>query len=323
MKEHKLMLTFLVPILLSHSLHAQTRFSLPEEIEAIALLRAVVISKDTAQIPVVLQYLKHRSDKVRAAAALTLGRLKVLEARPLLESLAQNDKWAKRAAQVALARLEAESKGKDPIEKVTVFLSVLGLTLERLNRSVQFDKFTKKLTTPHHLELLELVDMLAEMKRRGVETQTVEWQIPFEADYAASLKLQLSTMSQKQRITFLIQNILNLHGTVERYYDVQALADEGPAAVPAIISALQEIHREIKRNGFTRKGGAIGNLIGALRCIGDKRALDILRAFEAQPGIFWLPYDPEKGKPDYFVQGAARAAIKDIKEGRRYCVAWF
>lgn len=298
-------------------------FPFPEDADAVAILREIAISKDTKHLSLVFHYLKHKPGVVRAAAALTLGRLKVREAIPDLEAIIQNDKFARRAAQVALARLKADLEPISPHEKVRLFLSNLGLDLDRLNYSVRVNKSNRALITPYRLELCELADMLVDIKSKGIDTQPIELKIPFEAEYGAILKLHLSAMPQKQRIAFLIRNILTLNPTIERYYDVQALADEGHAAVPSIISALQEIHKEIRKNGFSRRGGAAEKLIDALRCIGDKRALPILQTFEAQPGVFWLPYDPEKGKLNYFIQGAARAAIRDIKEGRRYCVAWF
>ncbi len=165
--------------------------------------------------------------------------------------------------------------------------------------------------------------MIAKANRRGVDTRALEKKIPFEVDYPSALKTRLSKMGQKERIAFLIRNILTLRPTWEREYDAQALADEGAAAVPAIVATLTEIHGEIKRNGFTRKGGAVHLLMAALRCIGDNRALPILQMFEEQPGVFYRDYDPNKGKPNHFIRGSAQAAIRDIKEGRHYCVALF
>lgn len=300
-----------------------TKPLLPAEAEAMARIRHIGVWGDRMRLNEVIKGLDHESERVRAVAALIAGRLGVQEAREKLQKLTGNRLEDASAAKIALARLNAKAYQTNITAQVRSFLSALGFSIMSLNLSVGWEK--KMSDMPISLETLalrEVAGMVAEANRQGEDTTAMEQEIAFEMDYASALKVSLSKMKQKQRIAFLINNILTLPPTGERYYDAQALADEGHAAVPAIVAALTEIHNEIKRNGFTRAGGAAHLLMDALRCIGSPKALPILQKFETQPGIIWYG-GPEKGKPDRFIRASAQVAIRDIKEGRRYCLVHF
>jgi len=292
----------------------------PQEREAIALLREIANKQDRKRVGLVLKHLDHESERVRAAAALVMGRLggEGIEVENKLTQLSQSSKQDGWAAQIALARLKAEAKSSEPSEQVDIFLKELGISLSRLRQAGWESAITDAPISFETMALRELADMIAKANRRGVDTRAVEDKIPFEVDYPSALKVRLSKMGQRERIAFLIRNILTLRPTREREYDAQALADEGMAAVPAIVSALQKVHDEIKRNGFTKLRGSVELLIIALGCIGDKQALPILQAFVDQPGIMWW----HSQKPvDHFVQGAAKFAIQCINSQKKYCLS--
>ncbi len=291
-----------------------------EEREAIASVRHVARSKDKTRVGEVLKHLDSESERVRAAAALAVGRLAAHEGKDKLQKLRDSRKEDGIAAKIALARLSAESSGSDATAKVRDFLSTLGMSTRQLNSWVGAEDPENAGVTFYTLILREIADMVAEANRRGTDISDIEREINFETDYPSALKVSLSKMSQSKQITFLIQNIRTLQPTWERSQDAQALADEGTTAVPAIIDALKEIHDEINRNGFTRTRGAAGRLIDAMGCIGDPRALPILQAYVNQPGT--LPYpDIPKGTSDRFTQEYAKFAIRNIKEKKEYCVA--
>jgi hypothetical protein len=247
-----------------------------------------------------------------------IGRLGgVIEVENKLTQLSRSSKQDGWAAQIALARLRAEAKSSEPSEQVDIFLKELGISLSRLRQAGWESAITDAPISFETMALWELADMIAKANRLGVDTRAVEDKIPFEVDYPSALKVHLSKMGQRERIAFLIRNILTLRPTREREYDAQALADEGEAAVPAIVSALQKVHDEIKRNGFTKLRGAVQLLIDALSCIGDKRSLPILQAFVDQPGIMWW----HSQKPvDHFVRETARFAIQCINSQKKYCL---
>jgi hypothetical protein len=200
------------------------------------------------------------------------------------------------------------------------FLSALGISTAQLNRSAGAEGSNDLSPSFETMLLREIADMVAEANRHGENTGALEREIDFAADYVSALKVRLSKMNQNQRIAFLIRSIRTLPPTRDRSYDVQALADEGPASVSAIVSLLEEIHDEIKRNGFTQTRGAAGKLIDALGCIRDRRALSILQAYVNQPGTLPYSYVP-KGTLDHFTRGYAQAAISHINAGKKRYVA--
>lgn len=299
-------------------IHIKQKPIFPQEREVIALLREIANKQDRKRVGLVLKHLDHESERVRAAAALMIGRLGGgIEVENKLTQLSRSSKQDGWAAQIALARLRAEAKSSEPSEQVDIFLKELGISLFRLRQAGWESAITDAPISFETMALRELADMIAKANRRGVDTRAVEDKIPFEVDYPSALKVHLSKMGQRERIAFLIRNILTLRPTREREYDAQALADEGEAAVPAIVSALQKVHDEIKRNGFTKLGGAVELLIDALSCIGDKRSLPILQAFVDQPGIMWW----HSQKPvDHFVREKARFAIQCINSQKKYCL---
>jgi len=298
--------------------HIKQKPIFPQEREVIALLREIANKQDRKRVGLVLKHLDHESERVRAAAALMIGRLGGgIEVENKLTQLSRSSKQDGWAAQIALARLRAEAKSSEPSEQVDIFLKELGISLSRLRQAGWESAITDAPISFETMALRELADMIAKANRLGVDTRAVEDKIPFEVDYPSALKVRLSKMGQRERIAFLIRNILTLRPTREREYDAQALADEGEAAVPAIVSALQKVHDEIKRNGFTKLRGAVHLLIYALSCIGDKRSLPILQAFVDQPGIMWW----HSQKPvDHFVREKARFAIQCINSQKKYCL---
>ncbi|MFA0730773.1 MAG: hypothetical protein BKPUNTRY_000301 [Candidatus Fervidibacter sp.] len=232
----------------------------PQEREVIALLREIANKQDRKRVGLVLKHLDHESEGVRATAALMIGRLGGgIEVENKLTQLSRSSKQDGWAAQIALARLRAEAKSSEPSEQVDIFLKELGISLSRLRQAGWESAITDAPISFETMALRELADMIAKANRRGVDTRAVEDKIPFEVDYPSALKVRLSKMGQRERIAFLIRNILTLRPTREREYDAQALADEGRAAVPAIVSALQKVHDEIKRNGFTKLGGELNS----------------------------------------------------------------
>lgn len=294
--------------------HAK-RAIVPKEGEAIALLREIAKKRDRKEVNLLLKHLNHESERVRAMAALVVGRLGIKELEEKLSEMSVKGQEHERdAAKVALARLKAEVSTNDPSKQVSIFLRELRLRPNHLKMAGWERKAHDLPTSFETMALREVADIVAEANKTGIEMSAWERKIPFEADYPSWLKVKLSKMGQKERISYLIQNILTLRPTWERECDAQALADEGKAAVPAIISALQKIHNEIKLNGFTKTRGAVRLLIDALECIGDEKALPILQAFVAQPGILW--YHPQK-PIDHFTQAAAKVAIQSIKSGKK------
>jgi len=295
--------------------HGKGRDFLPGEREALVLLREIARSKDKGRIQEVLKRIDHESERVRRVAALAAGRLAAHEGRGKLEKLShgREDKEDVAGAKIALARLHAESGGADATGKVRDFLSTLGISTTQLNRWAGAVRPTDLGPSFATMILREIADMVAEANRHGENTDALEREIEFEADYFSALKVRLSKMSQSQRIAFLIRNIRTLHPTRERSYDVQALADEGNAAVPAIIAALKEIHDNMKRDPSWNRAhnGAAGKLMRTLACIGDSRALPILQAYVNQPGTLY-------GEPDRFTRSYAEFATRYIKEGRSY-----
>lgn len=287
----------------------------PGEGEAIALLREFDRKRDKERLNLVLKHLNHKSERVRAFAALVVGRLGIKELEEKLQQmLVKGQEHERDAAKVALARLKAEVSTTNPSEQISIFFRELGLRPTHLKRAGWERKAHDLPTSFETMALRELADIVAKANQKGIDMSSWEKKIPFEVDYPSALKVKLSKMGQRERIAFLILNILTLRPTWERECDAQALADEGNIAVPAIISALQKIHDEIKRNGFTKSSGAVEILIDTLGYIGDKRALPILQAFVDQPGILW--YHPQK-PIDHFTRERARVAIQSIKSRKK------
>jgi hypothetical protein len=301
-----------------YMMHIKRRAPSPEEIKAIILLRKIAKSKDKSQIDLILKYLQSPSEEVRALTALVVGRLGIQEFEKELQRLLNGQEYERSAAKIALARLKAEVSTADPSEQINIFLEELDINPSYL-KGAGWERKARDLSPSFEtIVLRELADIVARANQRGIDMSTWEKKIPFEVDYPSALKVKLSKMKQKERIAYLIQNILTLRPTWERECDAQALADEGNAAIPVIIATLQKIHEEIKQNGFTKSRGAALLLIHALGCIGDECSLSILRAFMDQPGILW--YHPQK-PIDHFIQGAAKFAIQSIKSQKKYYIS--
>ncbi len=279
-----------------------------------ARIRELAISRDKTHVAEVLEVLQHEGVYTRALAAVAAGRLAAHEARGRLREISQRREPDGFAARVALARLAAESGGGNCSLKVRNFLSALGISIQQIN-----DLAGERSTSTETRALREIADLIAQANRLGERTSAVERQFLIEADYAAMLKVELSKMKHNERIAYLINNIRTLRPTHDRSYDAQALADEGQAALPAVVEALRDIHsRKVTKWEINNPmpGNGDRHLIFALQCNGDRRALSVLQEFVDQPGKM-----PWSGRRDEFVESYARGAMKSVKEGTKHCIA--
>jgi hypothetical protein len=134
--------------------------------------------------------------------------------------------------------------------------------------------------------LRQVAECAAEGCEAGVVSAAAIAGMDFSLDYAAQLKVSLAPMSKKERIDWLIESIA--HKKVikgEDYYEVRALADEGTEAVEPILAKLRTVKTD--REDYVYPG--ISTLFNVLVCIGDKRAIPIIRSFVGDKDD-WLDY---------------------------------
>ena len=96
-------------------------------------------------------------------------------------------------------------------------------------------------------------------------------------DYPSALKMRLAPLSRAERIRTMITELAQQSKlTINDYFEVQLLADEGLAASPAIVAKLQQM--DANRQQYKPMGYEA--LFDSLEGIGDKEKLPALRSFQ-------------------------------------------
>lgn len=282
-------------------------------------LRQWGIKGEKGRIPELIRALRQGSFFTKSIAAKALGRLLAEEALDALEEQEQKldqKAWSKGLTSVvemhalvsiktALARIEALKTSRNPRQIVKLFLQRCGgVSPADLNRSVRGER-ERVLMEEYVLILRELADLVATMRQMGYDERTlddIERSFNFHLDYPCKLKMELSKIkSKQQRINLLLQRILTAKsGTRERYYDVQALADEGGEEVREIVS--KHLIQIYQNRNKVQEHWRIEMLLHVLGALGDPKALPVVRLFLNDPNQFvkmkasWVEESLKKGE---------------------------
>ncbi|GBC99147.1 hypothetical protein HRbin17_01668 [bacterium HR17] len=265
-------------------------------------LRQWGIKGEKEKIPELIRALREGMSYTKVVAAKALARLRAEEALEVLKEegqklskkawstgLGTNEMHALVSITTAVARIEAMKSGHNPSRIVKLFLDRCGgISLDALNRSVM-GMWERVLMEEYVLILRELADLIATMRQAGYDERALsnlERSFNFHLDYPCKLKLELSKIKSRQRrVNLLVQRILSAKsGTRERYYDVQALADEGGDDVREIVSKhLLQIYQNREK---VKEYWRIEMLLHVFGALGDPKALPVVRLFLNDPNQF-------------------------------------
>lgn len=293
-----------------------------QRLRQLGKLRLWGIKGEKERIPDLIRALRSGSSYIKCIAAKALGRLQAEEAIGALteqEKKLEQKAWSKglmiselhalASIKTALARIYALKANRNPKRIVELFLQRCEVNVSDLNRSVMGER-ERILMEEYVLILRELADLVATMRKKGYDEKLlseIERSFNFHMDYPCKLKLELSKIKNKQqKINLLLQRILSAKsGTRERYYDVQALADEGGDEVREIVSKhlLQIYQNRDKVQEYWR----IKMLLDVLGALGDPKALPVVRLF--------------LNDPNQFVRMKASWVEESLKEGEVFPVA--
>ncbi len=269
-----------------------------KQADLIAAVREAGLKRDRTKLPLVRQALKEWHPDVLTTALLAAGRLGDSEAVDQISSIAtvHLGDTVGYLADVVLARIQTEKAvGRATSDaavsrKVNHFLSTARLSKTRIEQAVKAFNAQggeREYVIPLEVYALrQVAECAAEGCEAGVVNAATIAGIDFSLDYAAQLKVRLAPMSKKERIDWLIESIARkkvIKG--EDYYEVRALADERTEAIEPILAKLRSV--KTNREGYAYPG--ISTLFNVLACIGDKRAIPVIRSFVGDKDD-WLDY---------------------------------
>lgn len=289
--------------------------ALREEVDLCIELRKAGLKRDRTKLPLIRKVLKEEwHPTILTAALMAAGRLADEESIPAIQSIIQRYQETNvgELAEVIIALIQTEKwveEANSPqalIRKIKTFLKIVKMSKERIEEAARaFRRAKWRSYTPSEIYAFRLIaELVAEAIKAGVPNAANIAGLDFSLDYAAQLKVRLASMSKRERISWLIETIARkrvIRG--QDYYLVCALADEGIEAVEPILAKLKFLKHN--REGYAYPG--IKTLFRTLACIGDKRAIPVIRSFVGDKEI-WL---------DYY----ARQALEYLESGRRFALA--
>ncbi len=123
----------------------------------------------------------------------------------------------------------------------------------------------------------QVVEMAGKAYQRGVWDAFKVGGFNFTLDHVAQLKVRLGKMDQGERIRWLVDSLSKKQvARWEEDYEIQALADEGLAAIKVIIAKLQEMR--VHRADYPQHTG-FALLFRTLASIGDLNAVPVIKSF--------------------------------------------
>jgi len=122
-----------------------------------------------------------------------------------------------------------------------------------------------------------VAEMVGEVYQRGVLDAFKVGGFNFALDHSAQLKVRLGQMGQGERIRWLVDSLSKKQvARWEEDYEMQALADEGLAAIKVIIAKLQEMR--VHRANYPQHAG-FALLFRTLTSIGDINIVPVIKSF--------------------------------------------
>jgi TusA-related sulfurtransferase len=255
-------------------------------------IRRIGLQKDRSQIGKVLAALQEDHPLVVISALMALGRLEDPEAEDDLLSLQRKLPWnsdLQPFIALALARIEAGKEvtvvtDKEQLaKKVGAFMRAAKVSLPQVNKGALWYREQLRLRryprwAPFEVQVMrQVAEIAGEAYQRGVWDAFKVGGFNFTLDHVAQLKVRLRQMEQEERISWLVDSLSKKRvGRWQEDYEIQALADEGQAAIKIIIAKLQEMR--VHRTDYPQHTG-FALLFRALTSIGDINAVLAVKSF--------------------------------------------
>ena len=270
-----------------------------DEMRLLPAIHAAGLTGDHSQVPVIVASLGTLSDPFYYAEPLqALARLGATEALPAIDAVIQDNKNQDTTnyAVAARARLVAEAAVSGlpdgPVKaavKIARFYQELGLTPAQLNQAeAQYQpQRTHRLPSGGPVPApvgVAAVRQIADMVYHGNYGDYAALpgvaQVDFTPDYGAALKMRLAPLTQQQRISTMIQEMMGKKVyTMLDDMEGQLLANVGAAASQAIADQLMMM--EANRSNYT--DGDFSAMFGVLSDIGDTDQAPLVEHFEHDP----------------------------------------
>lgn len=204
----------------------------------------------------------------------TLGLAKVMRTRLLIESEAPTDGSAESRAAWRLNR----------------FLQELRITPAELTNAPNVQEEIRRSrnhvpTSGILFALRELADMAYQRNDVALTQLLDESGIRFNGDKPALTKITLTPIGSQERVTWLVDHLANLVGTLDAdYYLFQLASDFGSSATAAAASKLAQMRTE--RDKYNRDAG-FGALFKVIHGVGDRNQAQFVASFlgDFDPGV--------------------------------------
>lgn len=261
----------------------------------IVMLRQAGLRADRTQIPKLLAALNDPPHPYHRYTAIhSLAQMGAVEALPAFDgyirkSIMQTnvDSELSDFTRVARARLLAESNSETLAgtnrrsqARMRIFINELGLRINQLNNTrAEYDRNQRGAKPLTLFALRELADMIYQKHDIALARYAQDAGISFDQDLPSTVKVGLASLTQQDRLNWLIEKLSNM-GTLtpDNYYIIQLAVNEGEPASRAAAATLEGMKR-----GRYKGAVRFGALMYVIAGVDDQKQGPVVAQFLNDP----------------------------------------